>query len=253
MYRYGMLLRHDLGKILDTFYWPLIDIFSWGFLTVYINQSRLTQNGFAMTLLSGLILWTVVYMLGRDIAISFLDDMWDRNILNLYGSPMRPGEFLIASLMIAIIRVVIAIAVLSLVAYLVYGFNILILGWGMAIYFLVLTIFSYAVGIFAVTLVLRFGQGVEIFAWSIPAILSPLSAVFYPLSVLPKFVQSIALLLPTTYIFEGMRGVLLQGEFNVTGVVVSLLLTSIYLFAAILLFFHVFYYVRKTGLIARFS
>lgn len=253
MYRYSMLLRHDLGKILDTLYWPLIDIFSWGFLTIYLSRSQLFLNNFATTLLSAIILWTFVYQIARDVAVSFLDDLWDRNVLNLYGSPLRPGEFLVASFMIALLRVIITFTVLSVIAYFGYGFNIMSLGVYLGLFILVLVIFSYTIGIIATTMILRFGQSVEIFAWSVPAILSPVSAVFYPVSVLPEFVQRISYLFPTTYVFEGMRAILLQGEFIWQYIVVAFILDAFYLAAVIIMFFGVFHYVRKTGLIGRFS
>lgn len=253
MYRYIMLLRHDLGKIVDTFYWPLIDIVSWGFLTIYISRNQNTQYNFVHILLSAIILWTLVYTIARDVAVSFLDDIWDRNIVNLYCSPLKPIEFLIASFFIAIFRIIFTILAMSLVAYLFYSFNIMMLGVYLGIFVIILIIFSYSIGIIATTLILKFGQGVEVFAWSIPAILSPISAVFYPISILPPFFQSLALLFPTSYIFEGMRGLLLTGIINWQYLLLAGMLDLIYLIIAFLIFFKVFNDVRKNGLIARFS
>lgn len=253
IYRYTMLLRHDFGKVADTFYWPLIDIISWGFMTIYISQTQLPQSNIARVLLSAIILWTFVYTVARDVAISFLDDMWDRNIINLYCSPLKPIEFLISSLIIAVFRVILTSIVLTTIAYLFYSFNIFTLGIYFFIFFLILVTFSYAIGIFATSLIMRFGPGVEIFAWSIPAILSPISAVFYPLSILPQFVQSIARLFPTSYIFEGMRAVLIGGFYNWQYLLIAVILDILYLAGAYVLFFKVFNSVRKSGLIARFS
>lgn len=253
MYRYTMLLRHDFGKVADTFYWPLIDIFSWGFMTIYISQTQLPQSNIAKVLLSAIILWTLVYTVARDVAISFLDDMWDRNVINLYCSPLKPTEFLVSSLLIAVLRVVLTTTVLVTVAYLFYSFNIFMLGIYFFIFFLILVVFSYAIGIFATSLIMRFGPGVEIFAWSVPAILSPISAVFYPLSILPPSIQTIAYFFPTSYIFEGMRTVLVGGIFNWQYLLIASILDIIYLIGAYILFFKVFNDVRKNGLITRFS
>lgn len=253
MYRYTMLLRHDFGKVADTFYWPLIDIFSWGFMTIYISQTQLPQSNIAKVLLSAIILWTLVYTVARDVAISFLDDMWDRNVINLYCSPLKPTEFLVSSLLIAVFRVVLTTTVLVTVAYLFYSFNIFMLGIYFFIFFLILVVFSYAIGVFATSLIMRFGPGVEIFAWSVPAILSPISAVFYPLSILPPSIQTIAYFFPTSYIFEGMRTVLVGGIFNWQYLLIASILDIIYLLGAYILFFKVFNDVRKNGLIARFS
>ena len=253
MYRYVMLLKHDLGKVLDTFYWPLIDIFSWGFMTIYISKNQLVQNNIASILLAAIILWTLVYTVARDVAISFLDDMWDRNVVNLYCSPLKPSEFLISSLIIAVFRVILTTVTLGIVAYFIYSFNILSLGIYFFLFFLILVTFSYAIGIFATALILRFGPGVEIFAWSIPAIISPISAVFYPLSILPSYIQKVAMLLPTSYIFEGMRGILTNGIFNWQNLIIAGILDIIYLIAACIFFFKIFNYAKKSGIIARFS
>jgi len=253
IYRYTMLLRHDLGKVIDTFYWPLIDIVTWGFLTVYISRNQNIQNNFILVLLSAIILWTLVYTVARDVAVCFLDDMWDRNVVNLYCSPLKPIEFLTASFLIALFRIILTLGVISITAYLFYSFNILILGAYLGLFFLILIVFSYTIGIFATTLILRFGPGVEIFAWSFPAILSPISAVFYPISVLPQFLQNIALLFPTSYVFGGMREILLTGTIVWQDMAIAALLDIIYLIIAFLLFFKVFNDVRKNGLIARFS
>src|SRR3989338_1259323 len=248
-----MLLRHDLGKVIDTFYWPLIDIVTWGFLTVYISRNQNIQNNFILVLLSAIILWTLVYTVARDVAVCFLDDMWDRNVVNLYCSPLKPIEFLTASFLIALFRIILTLGVISITAYLFYSFNILILGAYLGLFFLILIVFSYTIGIFATTLILRFGPGVEIFAWSFPAILSPISAVFYPISVLTQFLQNIALLFPTSYVFGGMREILLTGTIVWQDMAIAALLDIIYLIIAFLLFFKVFNDVRKNGLIARFS
>ncbi len=253
MYRYTMLLRHDLGKVIDTFYWPLIDIISWGFLTLYISRNQTVQTNFVQVLLSAIILWTLVYSVARDVAVSFIDDMWDRNIVNLYSSPLKPTEFLVASFLIATIRIILTLTLISVIAYLFYSFNILILGFYLGLFFLILIIFSYSIGIFATTLILRFGPGVEIFAWSIPAILSPISAVFYPLSILPKFLQYLGFIFPTSHVFEGMRGLLLNGNINWDSLLIASILDLVYLIVAFIFFLNVFDSVRKNGLISRFS
>lgn len=252
IYRYALIMRHDMARILDTFYWPFIDLFVWGFLTVYLNKTQLELGLFTSTLISGIILWTLVYSLARDIAVSFLDDMWDRNVINLYCSPLKPSEFLIASFIVSFIRVTVTTLFMIGIAYLFYSYNILIMGIYFLLFFIILVTFSYSLGIFATSLILRFGPGVEIFAWSIPAILTPFSAVFFPLSILPPSIQIIAKIFPTSYIFEGMREILLKGVFNWQNLIIAGFLDIIYLFLAINHFFHVFDKIRRNGTISRF-
>ncbi len=253
VYRYLTLLKRDLGKIIDTFYWPIIDIISWGFMTLYLDRNNLVLGSIANFLLSAMIFWTLVYSLARDIAVSFLDDVWDRNVVNLYGSPLRPTEFLIASLIVAFLRVILSTGVLIIVAKLLFSVNALALGGYFFVAYLLLVMFSYSLGIFAATLILKFGPGVEIVAWSIPAILLPVSAVFYPLEVLPKFLQQIAHFVPTSYIFENMRAYLVGQPVNFGQLGVAFLLNLGYLLIFISLFLTTFNKVRKDGTITRFS
>ena len=253
IYRYTLLLRHDMARVLDTFYWPFIDLFVWGFLTVYLNQTGNMTSNFTGALISGIILWTLVYSLARDIAVCFLDDMWDRNIINLYCSPLKPSEFLAASFLISVFRVILTTLFMVVVAILFYSFNVLTLGTYFLLFFIILVIFSYALGVLATALILKFGPSVEIFAWSIPAILSPFSAVFFPLSILPPYIQAIAKIFPTSYIFEGMREVLLNRMYNWQNLFIAGLLDIVYLILAVFIFFHVFNRIKQDGTISRFA
>lgn len=253
VYRYLTLLRRDLGKIIDTFYWPLIDIISWGFMTLYLDRNHVVLGGVANTLLSAMILWTLVYSLARDIAVSFLDDVWDRNVVNLYGSPLQPTEFLLASFIVALLRVLFSTVILIIVANLLFSVNALALGGYFFVAYMLLVIFSYTLGIFAATLILKFGPGVEIVAWSTPAILLPVSAVFFPLDVLPKFLQNIAHFVPTSYVFENMRAYLIGQPVNLGQLGIAFILNLIYLLIFISLFLATFNNVRKDGTITRFS
>src|SRR3989338_9851579 len=143
MYRYILILRNDLARVLDTFYWPLIDLLAWGYLTMFISQNQIELNSFAATLLAGIIMWTAVYSVARDVAVSFLDDMWDRNIVNIFCSPLKIGEFLIASFLIALGRVAVSTIVLCILALIIYSFNMLTIGLGLAIFYLILVIFAF--------------------------------------------------------------------------------------------------------------
>lgn len=253
IYRYTLFLKHDMARALDTFYWPFIDLFIWGFLTVYLNQTGSVLGNFTTTLISGIILWTLVYSLARDIAVCFLDDMWDRNIVNLYCSPLKPSEFLAASFFISLFRVVLTTLFMIVVAFFLYSFNVLSLGIYFLLFSIILVVFSYALGILATALILKFGPSVEIFAWSIPAVLSPFSAVFFPLSILPPYIQTIAKIFPTSYIFEGMRAVLLDRIYNWQNLFIAGLLDILYLTLAVFIFFFVFRRIKQDGTISRFA
>jgi ABC-2 type transport system permease protein len=129
-------------------------------------------------------------------------------------SPLRPIEFIAALMVMSIIRLAIGMIPVSLLAIAFFGFNIWALGLALAAFFANLIFTSWSVGIFVSGLVLRNGLGAETFAWSIMFLLLPLTCVYYPVAVLPDWLQTIAWALPPTYVFEGMRALLLEHTFR---------------------------------------
>ncbi len=92
---------------------------------------------------------------------------------------------------------------------------------------LVLT--SWSLGLIAAGVILRYGLGAEELAWSLAFLLLPLCCVYYPVSVLPDWLQPVALALPPTHVFEGMRSILLHGMFDATELWWALGLNAVYL------------------------
>jgi len=69
-------------------------------------------------------------------------------------------------------------------------------------------LFGLALALVVLGCVLRFGTGAEILAWAIAFMVMPVSAVYYPVAVLPGWAQAVAYSLPTAHVFETMRAVL---------------------------------------------
>ena len=166
------------------------------------------------TLIGALLLWDILFRGQLGFSIAFLEEMWSRNIGNLMMSPLRPLEFIVALMVMSIVRLAVGAIPVSLLAIAFFGFNLYGLGLALVAFFLNLMLTSWAVGIFVSGLVLRNGLGAENFAWSIMFVFMPLACVYYPVTTLPVWLQPAAWILPPTYVFEGMRALLISHVFR---------------------------------------
>lgn len=99
---------------------------------------------------------------------------------------------------------------------------------------LLLLMTGWWVGFFVAGILLRYGSKLQTLAWSVVYVISPFSAVYYPLSVLPDWAQVIAFFVPTSYIFEGAREVINTGYLDINKLFASFFLNLIYLILAII-------------------
>jgi ABC-2 type transport system permease protein len=233
------LLRGSWPRLFDLIYWPTVQLAVWGFLQLYLSK----RTGFAAAaaggLIGGVLLWDILFRAQLGFNLSFLEEMYSRNLGHLMVSPLRPVEHIMAMMTISIIRVLIGILPVSLFAIVFFGFNIYGLGLWLVAFFLNLVLTSWAFGLFVCGLLLRYGLGAENVAWSLMFALMPLCCVYYPLSTLPEWLQWISLLLAPTYVFEGMRLILLQGTVEPGLMLRALAINAAYLSAGAFAF--VFY------------
>jgi ABC-2 type transport system permease protein len=212
--RYWYLLRSSWPRMLELIYWPAVQMFMWGFLQLYIS----TNAGFfaraGATFIGAVLLWDILFRGQLGFSVSFLEEMWARNMGNLMISPLRPVEFIAALMIMSLIRLAIGMGPVSLLAIAFFGFNLYGLGLALAAFFVNLILTSWSIGIVVSGLVLRNGMGAESLAWTFMFVLLPLTCVYYPVSVLPGFMQPIAWALPPTYVFEGMRALLIDHTFR---------------------------------------
>jgi len=202
--RQWLTLRHSLPRLFEVFYWPILEVVLWGLVTRYL----LTQAGgtFSVSLLlSGMILWTLLHRAQEDLAIAFLEESWSQNLPNLFASPLHPLEYVIASALVGSVKILGAGLAVSTLAFLFYGYGLWEIGPTLLAAVPGLVAFGWAIGLFTVGLVLRYGRQVDVLAWSIAILFQPLVCAVYPLNVLHPSVQVVAGLLPPTHIFEAMR------------------------------------------------
>jgi ABC-2 type transport system permease protein len=230
--RYWYLLRSSWPRLLELMYWPVLQVITWGFLQTYIAQNANFFLRAGGTLIGAVILWDILFRGQLGFSISFLEEMWARNLGNLMMSPLKPIEFLLALMTMSLIRLAIGVIPMMMLALLVFHFNIFDLGFPLIAFFCNLIFTSWAVGIFVSGLVLRHGLGAESIVWTLMFALMPLACVYYPVHVLPGWLQIVAWSLPPTYVFEGMRALLIDHTFRADLMVEALAINAVLLVAA---------------------
>ena len=229
--RYWYLLSSSWPRVLDLIYWPTVQMLMWGFLQMYVAQNAGFFARAGGVFIGSVLLWDILFRGQLGFSISFLEEMYARNLGNIMMSPLRPVEFIAALMIMSIVRLAIGMIPVSLLAIAFFGFNVWSLGLALAAFFANLILTSWSVGIFVAGLLLRNGLGAESMAWTIMFLFLPLTCVYYPVAVLPHWLQYVAWSLPPTYVFEGMRALLIDQEFR-TDLMAQALAFNAVLFAA---------------------
>ena len=213
IYRHLALYRRSWPRVLELMYWPVLQMVVWGFTTRYLIGLQGDSAALAAgTLLGGVLLWEVALRSQMGFSLSFLEEIWSRNLGHVFVSPLRPRELVAALMGMSVIRVVVGVLPAVLLAWLLYAFGLFAMGPVVVAFFAALLVMGWAVALGVTSLILRYGAGAEALAWSILFGLTPFSAVFYPVAVLPAWLQPVALALPAAHVFEGMRAALLDGS-----------------------------------------
>ena len=245
--RYLYILRSSWPRTLELLYWPTLQMLIWGFMSQFLraNSSYIAQ-AFGV-LLAAVMLWDLLFRSQLGLSISFLEEMWARNLASLFVTPLRPYEWLISLLAMSVIRVTIGIVPAMLLAIPLYHYSIFTMGLPLVAFFAVLLVMGWALGMAICGLILRQGMGAEGLAWTVVFTLSPISAVYYPVSILPTWLQLVAWALPSTYVFEGMRAVLFTGIFRADYLFNALALDAVYVTLGAAAFLFAFRDARRRG------
>ncbi len=213
--RHWYLLSSSWPRLLDLMYWPAVQMLMWGFLQVYVSQNAASPfMRAAGTFIGAVMLWDVLFRGQLGFSISFLEEMYARNMGNLMMSPLRPIEFVLALMIQSIVRLAIGMVPVSLLAIWFFDFNLWAMGLALAVFFMNLLLTSWAIGIIVSGILLRHGLGAENMAWGFMFLMLPFTCVYYPVAVLPSWLQGAAWALPPTYVFEGMRALLIDHVFR---------------------------------------
>jgi len=254
----GLLLRHlflytrNWIRPIELVFWPLMDLLVIGYLMVFLQQKTAGDfPQFLRFLLGAVIFWDVLFRSQQAVAISFLEDVWTRNLLNIFAAPIRISEYLTATFALGLIRITLTVVLLATVARLLYAFNLLEFKWSLLPFLVNLLLFGWSLGMVSTALIIRWGQAAESLAWAIPFLVQPLAAVFYPLEVLPRWMQWLAASLPCTYVFEGMRAVLASDQLAQRQMVLATALNALWLAGTAWFFLFMFKQARTKGLLTK--
>jgi ABC-2 type transport system permease protein len=247
------LIRGSPARLLPLFVWAAVDIVLWGFITRYLNAITPSGLNFVPSLLGAVLFWDFFTRVMYGVTTTFLEDVWSRNFLNLFATPLSISEYLSGLVLSSIATSSIGLVVMLVLATVAFGLSFFVYGLMLIPFLFVLFLFGIALGVLACALVLRYGPAAEWFVWPIPAVLSPFAAVFYPLSTLPKWMQCVAHLLPPSYVFESMRSILAGNPVSGTGLLWSGSLALLYILLTAWFFTRIYRHAVRTGLIARYS
>ena len=254
MLRQMYLYKRTLHRWLEAVYWPVLDITLWGLLARYIADTDPSSRiGFG--LLGALISWDILFRAQQSVSVGFLEDMWSRNVLNVWSTPIRAWEYVGVTVLVGIVRVALGAGIAIAIAGFAFGFNFVVeVGLPLIPCLLALLLMGWSVGVATTAAILRLGQGAEELAWALAFLFQPFSAVFYPIDQLPGWMKGISFLVPASHVFEGMRAILLRdAAFPARELVWAFAIDLLYVAGAAALFAWSLRQVRERGLLSRFG
>lgn len=251
--RHLYLYKRSVPRIMDIFYWPVMELLLWGFLSVYLEKFELASFNAVTVLLGALILWDLLSQAQRTVSIAFLEEVWERNLLNIFVTPLKISEFLASTILLGLVRIVLVIGVMAGIAFGFYSFNLFSLGFYLLPFIALLLLFGWTLGLFTIAIILRYGTSAQVLAFGFLLLLQPFTAVFYPVSALPEFLQPVSYLIPSTFIFEGMRAVLSTGTMPLELLGWAIVTNIIYLIVMVWFFSAMFARVKERGTMMRMN
>jgi ABC-2 type transport system permease protein len=247
------LIRGSFSRVFPLFAWVAVDMVLWGFITKYLNSVTASGVNFVPAMLGAVLLWDFLVRVMQGVTMSFFEDVWSRNFLNIFATPLSIAEYLGGLIISSIATSSVGLAVMLILTSTIFGLSFFAYGLLIVPYLLILFLCGIALGIFSSAVVLRLGPASEWFIWPIPALISPFAGVFYPIATLPKWMQYVSAVLPPSYVFEGMRSVVSGGNVAISTLAWGGCLALLYILLAAWFFTRTYRYAVRTGLLARYS
>ena len=245
--RYLYILKSSWPRTIELLYWPTLQMLIWGFMSQFLrSNSSYVAQAFGV-LLGAVMLWDLLFRSQLGLSISFLEEMWARNLGQLFVTPLRPYEWLLSLLAMSVIRVTIGVVPAAILAIPLYHYSIFDMGLPLVAFLIVLMAMGWSLGLAICGGIMRHGMGAESLAWTVIFALAPLSCIYYPVTTLPYWLQPFAWALPSTYVFEGMRAVMFGHSFRADYLVTAIGLDLVYLAIGATIFFIAFRDARRRG------
>jgi len=247
--RFMYLFRHSWDRLSDAFYWPTLDLLLWGITSVYFKTYAPETSQIILIIVGAILLWIIVWRGQYEITVGILEDLWNKNLVNIFVAPLKFSEWIISLVALGVIKAIISFSFGLFVALILYKTDVFAYGLYLIPFAFLLIMTGWWMGFFIAGIILRFGTRIQTLAWTAPWVISPFSAIYYPLSALPVWAQKIALLIPTSYVFEGSREVINSGNLDLNKLYISFLLNIIYIILSLIFLRKSFNKVLKMGLV----
>ena len=245
--RHAYLLLKSWPRLISMAYYPTVTMVLWAFLTLYLAPSNRFLTDAPGFFIGAVLLWDVLFRGQLGVSLTFIEEMYSRNLGNLFVSPLRLYELILGQLAMSLMRTVIGVGGACLFAWLLFRYSIFSMGLPLVAFFTGLLMFGWAIGLAVSAMILRWGLGAEELAWAAIFLVAPVSGVYYPIAVLPPALQAISYVLPAAHVFEGMRAVLLQHTFRADLLQNAILLDLVYLMLGATVFAIAVHSARKRG------
>ncbi len=247
---YWYITISSADRIFDVLYWPMLDILIWGFMTHFIQG--ISDFNLITAIMGGIVLWVFVWRASQDVVVYLLENYWSRNVYHLFVTPLRNSELIVSLSLLGIVRSLASFVLLNLAAYGLYSFNLFTFNpLYLTLFIAILLLFAWGIGIMISSLIVMYGTRIQVLAWSVVWIIQPFSCVFYPLDALPPWAAGIARILPTTYVFEGLRSTLKGGTPAMGSILYSLVFTLVFLVVMSFFFSFAVHKAKKDGSFAK--
>jgi ABC-2 type transport system permease protein len=247
--RHLYLFRKSWPRVISLAYYPTVSMIMWAFVTVYLAPSNSVLRDAPGFFIGAVLLWDILFRGQLGVSLSFFEEMYSRNLGNLFVSPLRPWELIAGQLVMSVIRTLIGVGGAAVVAWLLFQYSIFAMGFALLAFFVNLIVLGWAIGLAVSGMVLRWGLGAEELAWAAIFLLAPISGVYYPIGVLPEWLQPIALAVPASYVFEGMRASLIEHTFSLRLFAIALALNAAYMVAGVVVYLAAIRYARERGML----
>ena len=247
--RHLYVLRRSWPRLLELAYWPTMQMMLWGFITTFFLDHSTWVAQASAVLISAVLLWDVLFRSNLGVALSFIEEIWSRNLGQLFVSPLRPCELVSSLMIMSFIRTTISVTPAAFLALPFFDVWVFQLGPPLIAFFANLLIMGWSVGLIVSAMVLRYGLGAESLCWLGIFLVGPISGIYYPIATLPGWLRPVAWALPSAHVFEGMRGVLFEQVFRVDLFAAAVALNLVYLALSWAFFLFMFHTAREKGLL----
>jgi ABC-2 type transport system permease protein len=194
--------RRNVFAVFEMIFWPAVGIFSVGLLTRFLNLDRETVT----FILIGAVTMNAMQIAQLDLSYALLYDVWSKSLKHGFIAPIGLGHILAGAGLVGLVRGLLVFIIMGLFSHYLFGMDLGRPGLGALLLFLVgMFLNAVLLGIWVLTLVLRFGHRAEVAAWSFSYFLVLLCGLYYPVQILPAGVREVAQFIPLTHFLDYFR------------------------------------------------